>query len=200
MAFYNEDQLKHYFETAMNKEAQKKIDALKDEIHTIYSREMNKVKDELRLKHMLERQKALRDVNVVFQDKMNHIGIEYNAELIRARNHMVDVVFEDVKQKLMSFTKTDAYQALMTKKLLYILKTYSKHSFVFFFKAEDTMMKHVIEHNVKHPFTLQTSAAIDIGGFIVNIVEEKTEIDESFDALIKAQRLHFRQSSKLFIR
>lgn len=200
MAFYNEDQLKHYFETAMNKEAQKKIDALKEDIHTIYSREMNKVKDDLRLKHMLERQNALREVNIIFQDKMNHIGIEYDAELIRARNHMVDVVFEDVKQKLISFSKTEAYKALMTKKLLRILKTYSKHSFVFFFKADDSMMKQILENNVKLPYTLQTLAAIEVGGFIVDIVEEKTEIDESFDALIRAQRRQFRQSSKLFIR
>lgn len=200
MAYYNEDQLKHYFESAMNKEAQKKIDALKDDIHEIYMREMTKVKDELRLKHMIERQKALRDINVVFQDKMNHIGVEYDAELIRARNHMADVVFDEVKQKLISFTKTDAYTSLMKKKLLKITKAYPNESFVFFFKPDDSSLKTLIETNVKNPYTLQTSQTIEIGGFIVDVLEHQTEFDESFDALIGKQRKQFRQSSKLFIR
>lgn len=200
MAYYNEDQLKRYFQSAMQAEAQSKIDALKDDIHNIYKREMTKVKEELRVKHMLERSRALREVNVVFQEKMNHIGTEYDAELIRERNHMVDVVFDAVKEKMIAFKKTKAYQSLMQNKIQNIVKQYQDHSFIFYFHPSDKVIKEVIETHVKQSYTLQTDSSIEIGGFLVDIVQSKAEFDETFDTILHEQRQQFRQSSKLFIR
>jgi vacuolar-type H+-ATPase subunit E/Vma4 len=200
MAYYNEDQLKRYFESAMRDEAQQKIDALKDEIHKIYQREMTKVKDELHVKHMLERSRALREVNVVFQEKMNHIGIEYDAELIRERNHMADVVFEAIKNKLIEFTTTKAYSKLMAKKIHRIITQFPEHSFIFFIQPKDAQLRDVIQELVTQTYSIQTSTSIELGGFLLDVVESKAEFDETFDTILNEQRKQFRQSSKLFIR
>lgn len=200
MAFYNEEQLKRYFKSAMEKEALEKIDTLKDEIHAIYKREMTKVKDELHVKHMLERTRALRDVNVIFQEKMNHIGIEYDAELIRERNHMADVVFDAIKEKLIAFKSTKDYASLMLKKMNRIISQYPNHSFTFFFHPSDTVIRDVVDKHVKQPHTLQTTTSIEIGGFLVDVVDSKAEFDETFDTMLIEQRKSFRQKSKLYIR
>lgn len=200
MAYYNEDQLSRYFTAAMTNVANKKIEQLKDEIHQIYKREMTKIKDELNVKHTLERQEALREINVAHQEKLNLIGIEYNAELIRARDEMAQTIFESVLSQLKAFMKTKKYVTLMSKKIDQLQSNYPTRTLSFSLNPKDIVLRDIILERFSKDTEIFSDHSIVIGGFIATLKDERIEYDETFDAKLQKARETFIQTSKLFIR
>ena len=94
----------------------KKIAQLRAEIDKLYDRGIKKVKEDVQIKKQLEVSKALKDVQVEYQDKINSIGFRYDESLISERKKMTDYIFDEVTKELNDFIKTKKYEDLMSKK------------------------------------------------------------------------------------
>jgi vacuolar-type H+-ATPase subunit E/Vma4 len=200
LAYYNEDQLYRYFEKAINKEASIKLSALRKEIDYLYAKEMKKIKDNLMVKKELQLNKALRELQIEYQDQINKIGIGFDGKLIKERTFMINMVFQSVLLELGDFIQTKDYDELMKQKIKKV-NDYVKNKKVIFNISEiDQRITDVIKKNMTSPYEINVSYDIHIGGFILEIPSDKVEIDETIDAKLKERKEWFFKHSKLFIR
>ena len=121
MAYYNNDQLLKYFEKNMKQVADQNIETLKLEIKKLYQKEMSKIQEALTIKHELEKNRELKSLTIIHQEKINHLGIEYDATLMNLRKNMVADIFETVTKRIKSYMTTKAYITSMSDKI----KTYA---------------------------------------------------------------------------
>ncbi|HBT59542.1 MAG TPA: hypothetical protein DEA45_01810, partial [Acholeplasmataceae bacterium] len=149
MGYFNEDQLQKYLEKSINQKADEKIAQLRKEIDQIYNKGMKKIKEDVQIKKQLEMSRALKDVQVEYQDKINSIGFRYDESLIVERKKMVDSIFEEATSKLLIFTKTKSYENLMLSKLQASTTSYEELALIFHIKSSDKILEELITRRYK---------------------------------------------------
>lgn len=197
MAYYNEDQLKRYLEKAIKAESESRIEKLKKEIDYLYSTEMSKVNTDIELKKKLEMNKALRELQIEYQDKINQIGIGYDEQLIKERAVMISNVFEAVYKKLYDFRNTIDYKNNMIEKYEAALK-YAEQTSVMIEIGKDDAVLNTYFKTMNQPYT--TSSDIHFGGFKAMITDKNICIDETIDTKLEIQKKWFYEQAKLFIK
>jgi vacuolar-type H+-ATPase subunit E/Vma4 len=199
MAYYNNDQLLKYFEKNMQHVANNQIESLKLEIQKLYQKEMMKVTEDLQIKHTLEKNRLLKALNVSHQEKINHLGIEYDETLMTLRQNMVAEIFETVTKQLLDYIQSDAYFPAMKHKFDPYAKTYELKQLTVHIKGSDQLLGQFFQS--EYP-TLKVFSHpnIVIGGFLLTIDDASVEYDHTYDALLKSQKEMFLETSKLFVR
>ena len=200
LAYYNEDQLYRYFDKAIKKEAGKRIDQLRKEIDYLYAKEMKKIKEDLQLKKTLELNKALRELQVEYQDQINQIGVGFDEKLIKERTFMVNFIYQSVLIKLGDFIQTKEYDQLMTEKIKQLNDFVKNKKVVFNISENDERISKVIEKVMTSTFEIKVSHHIHLGGFLAEVPSDKIEIDETLDTRFNERKAWFYKNSKLFIR
>lgn len=200
LAYYNEDQLYRYFDKAIKKEAGKRIDQLRKEIDYLYAKEMKKIKEDLQLKKTLELNKALRELQVEYQDQINQIGVGFDEKLIKERTFMVNFIYQSVLIKLGDFIQTKEYDQLMTEKIKKLNDFVKNKKVVFNISENDERISKVIEKVMTSTFEIKVSHHIHLGGFLAEVPSDKIEIDETLDTRFNERKAWFYKNSKLFIR
>ena len=200
MAYYNEDQLLKYFEHAMQEVALKEKKAIEDDIKKQYQKEMAKVKEALNIKHNLEKSRALRDVLVSYQDKINHIGTTYDKQLMDERRALTASIFDAVLKKIQTYTKQDEYVLSMSKKFNAIIKDFKHETCIIHLSKFDTLLYDYFNSLKTPSFTLQIDPHLHIGGFILVLPQKQLEFDCSYDTLLNEQKTWFINEAKLFVR
>jgi vacuolar-type H+-ATPase subunit E/Vma4 len=200
MAFYTDEQLLSYFESAMKDVANKKKLLIKQEIKEQYVKELSKIKESLQVKQQLEKSRALRDVFVTYQDQINHIGLTYDKQLMDERRLLTSSIFDDVTTQLQAFIKTDAYMTAMTEKLLKLLETHQNQEMICHIHPKDHVFLSSIKKLNSHYITVQADPRITIGGFIALFHALQIEYDFSYDRLLDEQKAWFINQTKLFVK
>ncbi|MDY0210177.1 MAG: hypothetical protein RBQ91_02050 [Acholeplasma sp.] len=197
MAYYNEDQLKRYLEKAIMQESGIRIEKLRKEIDYLYAKEMNKVNAELDLKNKLDTNKALRELQIEYQDKINQIGVGYDEQLIKERSVMVNNVFEAVYKKLFTYRQTKAYQSTMIEKCETVLDYAKNHPVQFEIGADDQLLEEVL---IKKGQKYNKNDQIHFGGFKAVIEALKVSIDQTIDQKLEERKKWFYENARLFIK
>lgn len=200
MGYFNEDQLQKYLEKSINQKADEKIAQLRKEIDQIYNKGMKKIKEDVQIKKQLEMSRALKDVQVEYQDKINSIGFRYDESLIVERKKMVDSIFEEATSKLLIFTKTKSYENLMLSKLQASTTSYEELALIFHIKSSDKILEELITRRYKTNGKIVYSNEIKIGGYILTIADKKLEFDETIDQKLNDRMTWFYENSNLYIR
>lgn len=200
MGYFNEDQLQKYFQKAIDAKANEKIAQLRAEIDKLYDRGIKKVKEDVQIKKQLEVSKALKDVQVEYQDKINSIGFRYDESLISERKKMTDYIFDEVTKELNDFIKTKKYEDLMSKKIQKIVDKHEKDPIKFLIKTNDNVLADFLVKKYKNVYPFDYSNKIKLGGFVATISTQKIEYDETIDSKLEDRRIWFYQNSNLFIR
>jgi vacuolar-type H+-ATPase subunit E/Vma4 len=199
MAYYNNDQLLKYFEKNMQQVANKQIESLQLEIQKLYQKEMMKVTEDLQIKHTLEKNRLLKALNVSHQEKINHLGIEYDETLMTLRQNMVAEIFETVTKQLLDYIQSDAYIPAMKHKFDPYAKTHELKQLTVHIKGSDQQLGQFFQS--EYPIVKVFSHPnIVIGGFLLTIDDASVEYDHTYDALLKSQKEMFLEASKLFVR
>ncbi len=199
MAYYNNDQLLKYFEKNMQQVANKQIESLQLEIQKLYQKEMMKVTEDLHIKHTLEKNRLLKTLNVAHQEKINHLGIEYDETLMTLRQNMVAEIFETVTKQLLDYVQSDAYIPAMKHKFLQYSNIYDLKQLTVHIKGSDQHLGHFFQSEYPK-LKVFTHPNITIGGFLLTIDDASVEFDHTYDALLKSQKEMFLETSKLFVR
>jgi len=200
MAFYTDEQLLSYFESAMKDVAQKKKFVIKQEIKEQYLKELSKIKESLQVKQQLEKSRALREVFVSYQDQINHIGLTYDKQLMDERRLLTSSIFDDVTSQLQAFIQTDAYTTRMTEKLLKLLETHKNQEMICHVYAKDQGLVSSIKKINSNTIMIQADPRLTIGGFIALFPTLNIEYDFSYDRLLDEQKAWFINQTKLFVK
>lgn len=200
MAYYNEDQLYRYFDKAIKRESEKKIEELHKEINYLYAKEMKKITEELSIKKELELNKAMKELQKDYQDKLNKISVGYDEKLIKERTFMTNIVFHAVLDQIYQFITSKDYEKLMEEKLVKINElAHSKHV-IFTISDRDSHLPQLIKEHVSSSYKIIKSPNLHLGGFEATIEKEGIVIDETIDSKFAEQKQWFYKNSKLFIR
>ena len=199
MAYYNNDQLLKYFEKNMKQVADLNIETLKLEIKKLYQKEMSKIQEALTIKHELEKNRELKSLTIIHQEKINYLGIEYDETLMNLRKNMVADIFETVTKRIKSYMTTKAYITSMSDKIKTYADQYEHKNLILHIQASD----HVLGDLIKQTYPsldIQIHPNIVIGGFLLTVKNQSIEFDHTYDALLNHQKDMFLQTSKLFVR
>ncbi len=201
MAYYNEDQLRRYFEKAIKRESENQIGKLQKEIDYLYNREIKKITEDIEIKKQVQMAKELKEVQINFQEELNQIGTGYDEKLIMKRREMTKSIFDAIELKLKDYMKTDAYQAWLEKRLDEHQGVLKDHKLYFIIQQGDQVAKTLITSLFsKSNIHIEESKNIQFGGFILTLPDQKIEVDETLDARLNEQKEWFINHSKLFIR
>jgi len=115
-------------------------------------------------------------------------------DLFIKRTELVDALFEDIRQDLVAYTKTEAYRTSIQASLenyradtKFIIDT-------IMVKADDVTF---IQQLFKDKIKVEVNEHIHIGGFILKEASGLIEIDETLDYALKSQRGWFTGHSTL---
>lgn len=199
MAYYNNDQLLKYFEKNMKQVAEENIETLKLEIKKLYQKEMSKVQEALSIKHELEKNREIKSLMVSHQEKINHLGIEYDETLMNLRKNMVADIFETVTKKIKTFMTTKSYLASMSQKINAYTDQFPIENLIIHIQGNDQVLGDYIQQTYPS-LELHIDPNILIGGFLLTVKDQSIEFDQTYDAILKNQKDVFLQTSKLFVR
>ncbi len=200
MAFYNEDQLYRYFDKAIKRESEKRIEELHKEIDYLYAKEMKKITEDLSIKKEINLNQALRELQMDYQDKLNKISIGYDEKLIKERTFMTNIVFHAVLDRIYQFITSKEYEKSMKEKLEKIHDISKSKHVIFTISDRDTHLPKLIEDHIPSSHEIIKSPNIHLGGFEATIEKEGIVIDETIDSKLVDQKDWFYKNSKLFIR
>ncbi|PKK96484.1 MAG: hypothetical protein CVV58_06110 [Tenericutes bacterium HGW-Tenericutes-3] len=200
MAYYNEDQLYRYFDKAIQRESKQKIEALQKEFDYLYAKEMKKITEDLTMKKNLELNKALKELQLEYQDKINKIGVGYDEKLIKERTFMTNIVFHSVLDKIYQFITSKKYEDLMKEKLEKVNQIAKEKHIQFTISDRDTHLPGLIKEVIKGKSDIILSPNLHLGGFEATIEKDGIVIDETIDSKLAEQKEWFYKNSKLFIR
>jgi vacuolar-type H+-ATPase subunit E/Vma4 len=120
-------------------------------------------------------------------------------DLLKRRAQLVDELFEEVRQDLLTFVKSDTYDAFHRD----ILEKLSHRDDIghasLLVKDDEIDRFEAILQSLKLDFPVSGSVNIHIGGFILVSESGRLEIDHTLDTQLQSQREWFFNHSKLVL-
>ncbi len=115
-------------------------------------------------------------------------------DLFIKRIELVDHLFEQIRQDLLAYTKTDTYRKAIHESL-------DKHKINAEFKIDTICVKaediDFVRKDLDEKIKVEVNEHIHIGGFILKEASGRIEIDETLDDALKSQREWFTGHSTL---
>lgn len=182
------EQIVFLMKEEITKQADAEANHILQEIEETKKNEKDKILMEAKKEAKLHKEAMLKKLNSEKAMALSSYNAEKTKALIDKRESYTLQLFEEVKEKLVAFCKSDAYSDFMKKKM-------SQYSFdekvTVFVKKED--MKY--EDMFKKQFDcIVKEGPITIGGFKIE-TKRQVVYDESLDSALKDQRRWFEDHS-----
>jgi len=200
MEYFSSDQLYKYFESEIKSSANAKMNQLRKEIDELKAQELKKIDDELKASIDQALAFELKELKTDHSYEINHIMTDNARVLMNKRLELLNSVFDDVKKKLLSFSKSQAYQTLMSKKVEALNHVFQDQKVTFDIKNDDDLLKEVIQKKFKGTIEIQTNDKIRFGGFFARCVKKGIEVDETLDFKLDDKKQWFYEKSNLYIK
>ncbi len=200
MEYKTDQQLYDYFTHEMDRLSSQTIEALRKEIMEQKNEEIEEFKGNLERQVNRYLNTELKEINTDFSSEINKIHIENNRKLIEKREGFMEDVFTEVKEKLLSFTKTSTYKDMLKKQLKEAISHLKNNDTVIAYRPNDDAFVAVCESLYDEQYTMKEDDTIMIGGFIVSSKKIGREINQTLDKKLEARKDWFYKNSKLYIR
>ena len=187
------------FLKAIEKYAEEQRGKLKTEAEEFKERELNTAEEE-GIKEAYELiQKKMADINNRISSELSGEESSSRIKIFERRRQIEDEVFAKAEKKLLEFTKTDKYAALLEKSAKEISKVLTGGDIVLYVRERD--MK--FDKKLTAPFggrcTLMSSDEIRIGGITGLSRSMGLIADETLDTKLEYQREWFYEHSGLSV-
>ncbi|WP_035375821.1 V-type ATP synthase subunit E family protein [Haploplasma axanthum] len=188
MDHFNEESLYKYFEKTIKSESVEIIQEIEKELVVMREKALKNVSDELEKSKEINLEAKKKLLYQKHQKNLSDLKHKYDLELMRIRNGLVNELINELKKKLIEYTKTDEYVSKMSD----IIEKYRSDIDYIEISKTDSLNKKIKD------IKIQTNDEI-IGG--VNIVLKKSsfQIDTTFNSKIEDAKKWFHQNSKLFV-
>jgi vacuolar-type H+-ATPase subunit E/Vma4 len=185
------------FLSAMQKEAEKRRDLISRDTEKFKKNEIKKIKHE-----------ALKEAGVIIRDKeqelKTNLAKKVTAEKLQNRNKIIlkreeltEELFNEVKDKLIDFTKTPDYIEKV-KRDVESVKDSLTGKITVKSKADDKAVSE-IKSLFPQGTNFETDSNIKLGAIIIVLEDKKQILDFTFDADLESQKEKFREESNLKI-
>lgn len=181
-----------YMKDEINKQADAECEAIMNEVNRLTALEKDKICEEAKKEAELHLNAAVRKLNSEKALAISKFSSEKTKALIEQRENYTNELFDEVKEKLVSYTNSHDYLEFMKKKI----ETYSFEDRVtVYVRKEDLKLTDLFKKQFECDVCEDN---IEIGGFRIETSSQKI-IDETLDTKLKDQRNWFADHSMMII-
>ena len=121
-------------------------------------------------------------------------------QLVEKRDGFVADIFNEAKEKLVSFASGNEYHDYLVNRVSAVSKEYQMENCVLKVREADQALKDELVKAYQIPVEVEVSQDILIGGFILENKTTHVVVDESLDFALESQKDWFYKTSGLMIR
>ncbi len=121
-------------------------------------------------------------------------------QLVEKRDGFVADIFNEAKEKLVSFASGNEYHDYLVNRVSAVSKEYQMENCVLKVREADQALKDELVKAYQLPVEVEVSQDILIGGFILENKTTHVVVDESLDFALESQKDWFYKTSGLMIR
>ncbi len=147
-------------------------------------------------------QHSITEAKKAANEKVLHVELEAKKHLLLTREHIINEVMDGAKEKLKSYTQTDAYGKWLLNKIEKAIFEVGKGPKVVYISSDDLRFKEQIEALSDGTAQISVEAATEkdfIGGAKVFNPARRVSVDYSFKEMLAEEKKEFLQRSGLTI-
>lgn len=191
-----EDKLER-FEKAVLDEAMAKSKELLDEMEAIKQEQIALTENAALTAAYEIIQGGMSDITTDSAHEISQMRLKQKQEYLSARKAYENSVFENVKQRLIEYTKTDAYAQYLLSAAKRLAREHNNGSVTLTLKQADKVHEQTVKEGYNAPCTIAYSDDITIGGILLRDDQNGFVVDLTLDTRLKDQKDWFYQNCKL---
>lgn len=194
MKEFNKESLLKYIKEEIERVSAEDIEKAEKEVQNIRNSEISRMERQMKEANELVYQNQLEDLKVQHTVEMSKLKSSHMKELFVKREEYAQKVFEEVKEKLLAYTKTDAY----VQKNMESMKQYlvGKNGYTLRICPNDEKLEKESK-NLDGVSEVILDENIEIGGYVLS--KNAQYFDETLDTKFEEQKKWFYSNSNFII-
>lgn len=196
----NIDQVFLYMKEEIERQAHLEEKSILDEVKSMEDEAYESMKAEAKKDADLKLKQEEEEMNSNASAEISESHIERTKKLIEKREEYVKSIFNDARQKLLDFSKSEDYSTFMVEKVKKVAAQMKDSHSVIYVKADDLSLKDSLVKAFGADVQVKSSDSIVIGGLIIENKESSLVMNETLDFALDNQKEWFNKNSGLIIR
>lgn len=187
-----------YFKQELDALSSKEKDAILIEVDGIISDAVKEYQESAKRDADYAYQKKINEANSEQSKKMAQLNAAKNIKINEKRQELANRVFEEAKEKLEMYVKSEEYKKNLLSSLKTLKDKVDLKDAVLYVNENDKKSEKEIRVVIGDDCIVEVKT--QIGGFILENKKAGIVVDESYDSLLEDQRDWFYQNSGLIIK
>lgn len=196
----NIDQVFLYMKDEIERQAKSEEQAILNEVKALEDEAYESMKAEAKRDADLKLKQEEEEMSSNASAEISESHIERTKKLIEKRDEYVKNIFDQARDELKAFVKSDEYLPFVEAKIQRVAENFKDSQSIMYVSHDDFKNKDAFVKAFGTDIEVQASDDIQIGGFILENKASSLVVDETLDFALNNQREWFNKNSGLIIR
>lgn len=196
----NIDQVFLYMKDEIERQAKSEEQAILNEVKALEDEAYESMKAEAKRDADLKLKQEEEEMSSNASAEISESHIERTKKLIEKRDEYVKNIFDQARDELKAFVKSDEYLPFVEAKIQRVAENFKNSQSIMYVSHDDFKNKDAFVKAFGTDIEVQASDDIQIGGFILENKASSLVVDETLDFALNNQKDWFNKNSGLIIR
>lgn len=196
----NIDQVFLYMKDEIERQAKSEEQAILNEVKALEDEAYESMKAEAKRDADLKLKQEEEEMSSNASAEISESHIERTKKLIEKRDEYVKNIFDQARDELKAFVKSDEYFPFVEAKIKKVADDFKDSKSIMYVSHDDFKNKDAFVKAFGTDIEVQASDDIQIGGFILENKASSLVVDETLDFALNNQKDWFNKNSGLIIR
>lgn len=196
----NIDQVFLYMKDEIERQAKSEEQAILNEVKALEDEAYESMKAEAKRDADLKLKQEEEEMSSNASAEISESHIERTKKLIEKRDEYVKNIFDQARDELKAFVKSDEYLPFVEAKIQRVAENFKDSKSIMYVSHDDFKNKDAFVKAFGTDIEVQASDDIQIGGFIFENKASSLVVDETLDFALNNQKDWFNKNSGLIIR
>ena len=196
----NIDQVFLYMKDEIERQAKSEEQAILNEVKALEDEAYESMKAEAKKDADLKLKQEEEEMSSNASAEISESHIERTKKLIEKRDEYVKNIFDQARDELKAFVKSDEYFPFVEAKIQRVAENFKDSKSIMYVSHDDFKNKDAFVKAFGTDIEVQASDDIQIGGFILENKASSLVVDETLDFALNNQKDWFNKNSGLIIR
>lgn len=196
----NIDQVFLYMKDEIERQAKSEEQAILNEVKALEDEAYESMKAEAKRDADLKLKQEEEEMSSNASAEISESHIERTKKLIEKRDEYVKNIFDQARDELKTFVKSDEYLPFVEAKIQRVAENFKDSKSIMYVSHDDFKNKDAFVKAFVTDIEVQASDDIQIGGFILENKASSLVVDETLDFALNNQKDWFNKNSGLIIR
>lgn len=196
----NIDQVFLYMKDEIERQAKSEEQAILNEVKALEDEAYESMKAEAKRDADLKLKQEEEEMSSNASAEISESHIERTKKLIEKRDEYVKNIFDQARDELKAFVKSDEYLPFVEAKIQRVAENFKDSQSIMYVSHDDFKNKDAFVKAFGTDIEVQASDDIQIGGFMLENKASSLVVDETLDFALNNQKDWFNKNSGLIIR